>query len=300
VGWISINSDRCIIGLSEIRGKQGGEQMAEPEAALFLDYENIHIGMQRSFGAIPDVHILVVAIKEHFSKYGQIIIGKAYGDWERFVGVPAALQREQIEPVYIGAKRSFPHDAGLRPGVAKNAADIQLALDAQEMMHERGNINTFILVSGDYDFVPLVIRLHNNSKKVCLSGISTHTSKDLRDLVGDDFVCIDELLGLKALRTPNMPTVDWYALVKYIDQWEKGSMPFIGRKHFANKIPPFIIGKFSTPDGRNMVIGEATAAGIIQVYYVPNPKMEGTQTSAIRLNREHEFVQSVFKVDTSE
>lgn len=270
--------------------------MAKLEAALFLDYENIHIGMQTSFGAVPDIHVLVEAIKKRFSDYGNIIIGKAYGDWERFVGVPAALQREQIEPVYIGAKRKFSHDSGFRPGVAKNAADIQLVIDAQELMFTKENVNTFILISGDYDFVPLVIKLHNNSKRVCLSGIKAHTSRDLRDLVGDDFVSIDELLGLKALPAPNMPTVDWFSLVTFLDQWEKGSMPFIARKLFTNRIPPAVIGKYDTAEGRQMVVGEALAAGIIEVYYVPNPKMEGTQTAAIRLNRHHNFVQSLIAI----
>lgn len=268
------------------------------EAALFLDYENIHIGMQTTFGAIPDVHILVEAIKQHFSKYGTIIIGKAYGDWERFVGVPAALQREQIEPVYIGAKRSFGSESGLRPGVAKNAADIQLALDAQELIFTRSNINTFILISGDYDFVPLVIRLHNNSKLVCLSGIQARTSRDLKQLVGDDFVSIDELLGLKALSVPKVPTVDWYAFVKYLDQWERGSMPFIARKLFTSKLPPSVIGKFDSTEGRQMVVGEALAAGIVELHYVPNPNLPGTQTAAVRLNREHDFVQSIVGTPT--
>lgn len=267
--------------------------MANLESALFLDYENIHIGMETTFGAIPDIHILIDALTKHFSKYGTIIIGKAYGDWERFVGVPAALQREQIEPVYIGAKRSFGAQSGLRPGVAKNAADIQLALDAQELIFTRTNINTFILVSGDYDFVPLVIRLHNNSKRVCLSGIEARTSRDLRQLVGEDFVSIDQLLGLKALSVPRVPTVDWYAFVKYLAQWEKGPMPFIARNLFTTKLPPSIIGKFDTHEGRQMVVGEALVAGIIELYYVPNPKMPGTQTAAIRLNRSHDFVNSV-------
>jgi len=273
--------------------------MVNQESALFLDYENIHIGMETTFGAIPDVHVLAEAIKKHFSPHGSIIIGKAYGDWERFVGVPAALQREQIEPVYIGAKRQIGRESVLRPGIAKNAADIQLALDAQELIYTKPNINNFILVSGDYDFVPLVIRLHNDSKCVCLSGIEARTSRDLRQLAGTDFVSIDELLGLKALRIPKVPTVDWYALVNYLAQWEAGSMPFIARKYFAKRLPPSIVGKFDDDEGRKMVVGEALAAGILEAYYVPNPTIPGTQTAAIRLNRSHEFVQSVVGTNVS-
>jgi len=267
--------------------------MQQSECALFLDYENIHIGMETTFGAIPDVHVLTEAIRKHFAEYGTIIMGKAYGDWERFIGVPAALQREQIEPVYIGAKRSFRGETCQRLGVAKNAADIQLALDAQQLIYTRGNINTFILISGDYDFVPLVIRLHNNSKRVCLSGIQSRTSRDLKELAGDDFVSIDELLGLKSLSVPLIPSVDWYAFVNYLYRWETGSMPFIARKLFARNLPSAIIGKFDNEKGREDVVGEAIACGILELYYVPNPNAPGTQTSAIRLNRKHEFVQSV-------
>lgn len=267
--------------------------MSKTESALFLDYENIHIGMQTTFGAIPDVHVLAEAIRKRFAQDATIIIGKAYGDWERFVGVPAALQREQIEPVYIGAKRNVGSDTTFRPGVAKNAADIQLALDAQELIYTRPNVSNYILISGDYDFVPLVMRLHENSKRVCLSGIEARTSRELRALVNEDFVSIDELLGLKALGIPQMPSVDWYALVKYLAQWEGGSMPFIGRKYFINKLPPAILGRYCNDDGRQMVVGEAIAAGIIELYYVENPKIPGTQTSAIKLNKSNVFVKSV-------
>ena len=269
------------------------------ESALFLDYENIHIGMETTFGAVPEVHVLTEAIRQHFSQYGTIIVGKAYGDWERFVGVPAALQREQIEPIYIGGKRQLGHDSTLRPGVGKNAADIMLALDAQELIYTKPKINSFILVSGDYDFVPLVMRLHVNSKRVCLSGIEARTSRDLRQLVGKDFVSIDELLGLKALGIPKVPTVDWYALVNYLLQWETSPMPFIARKLFSNRLPSAVLGKFNNPEGRQMVVGEAVAAGILELYYVPNPQKPGTQTSAIKLNRSHDFVKAVLAAGTA-
>ncbi|MDY6916444.1 MAG: NYN domain-containing protein [Chloroflexota bacterium] len=273
--------------------------MVVQEMALFLDYENIHIGMETTFGAAPDVRVLVRAIQDHFSRYGSIIIGKAYGDWERFMGVPAAFQREQVEPVYIGAKRLFPSDATVRPGVAKNAADIQLALDAQELLFSRPNISNYILVSGDYDFVPLVIRLHQHSKRVCVCGIEKRTSRDLRDLAGDDFVSVDELLGLRALNVPKLATVDWYAFVSYLDRRERGSMPFIGRKLFARELPSAVVGRFDTKEGRENVVGEAVVAGMVDLYYVPNPRVAGTQTAAVRLNRDHEFVKSTLSSQTA-
>lgn len=267
--------------------------MATQESALFLDYENIHIGMETTFGAVPDVKILVEAIKRNFSKDGNIIIGKAYGDWERFKGVPAALQKEQIEPVYIGSKRQMGQEVVPRMGVAKNAADIQLALDAQELIYTKHSIKNYILISGDYDFVPLVIRLHSHSKKVCASGISRRTNKELRDLVGGDFVYLDELLGLKPLNTPNVPSVNWSAFVQFIAYREKGSMSFLGRKLIANQVPAEILGSYISYEGRMMVLGEAISAGILELYQVPNPVTPAYPTAAVRLNRANEFVKSV-------
>jgi hypothetical protein len=267
--------------------------MATQEAVLFLDYENIHIGMATTFGAVPDVKILVNAIKQHFSEYGNIIIGKAYGDWESFPGVPAALQKEQIEPVYIGAKRQLGQEVTPRIGVAKNAADIQLALDAQELVYTKRSMKNYILISGDYDFVPLVILLHSHSKKVCVSGISRRTNKELRDLVGGDFVYLDELLGLKPLNTPNVPSVNWSALVQFFAYREKGSMSFLGRKLIASQIPAEILGNYNSYEGRMMVLGEAISAGILEMYQVPNPVTPAYPTAAVKLNKANDFVKSV-------
>jgi len=281
------------VGIAKHNIEQYNASMAKQEAALFLDYENIHIGMERTFGATPDVNILVDSIKKHFSQYGDIIIGKAYGDWEQFPGVPPALQKEQVEPVYIGAKRILGQEATSRMGVAKNAADIQLALDAQELIYTKRSIKNYILISGDYDFVPLVIRLHGHSKKVCVSGISRSTNKELKGLVGEDFVYLDELLGLKPLETPNVPTVDWTAFVKYIAYREKGTMKFLGRSFLAQQVPPEILGNYNSHEGRMMVVGEAISAGILELYTVDNPQKPAFPTSAIKLRKNNNFVKSI-------
>lgn len=267
--------------------------MSAQESVLLLDYENIHIGMETTFGAIPDVHVLVEAIKHKFSDNAQIIIGKAYGDWERFPGVPAMLQKEQITPVYIGAKRNLGSESAFRTGVAKNAADIQLALDALELIYEKKKIKNYILISGDYDFVPLVIKLHSHSKRVCVSGISRHTSKDLRDLAGQDFIFLDELLGLKPLNTPNIQSVNWRGFVNYIAIREKGNLNFLGKKYIAEQIPSELLGRHTSREARLDVIGEAIAAGILKTYKVNNPTNPQRPTSAITLNRDNDFVKSI-------
>src|SRR3972149_6660544 len=113
--------------------------MARGQAAVFFDYENIYIGMEKVFGAAPDLPVLWEAILKKFCQGGSVVISKAYADWERFPGAPASLQGLAVEPVYIGAKRKV--GGGQRLGVAKNAADIQLALDAQELVFPRKPIN---------------------------------------------------------------------------------------------------------------------------------------------------------------
>ena len=265
--------------------------MPRQQAALFFDYANICIGMQKVFGAEPDLPVLWEAITKKFSPSGSFVISKAYADWERFTGVPAELQRLAVEPVYIGAKRKL--GGGERIGVAKNAADIQLALDAQELIYTRKTINRFVLVSGDYDFVPLVLRLMRHNKEFCVVGVERDTSRELRRLAGDNYASVDDLLGLKALSVPRVPGVDWARFIRVVDNYEQGSLQFVGRKLLTKQLPGSIIGGQYNRDLAIQCISEAIASNMLELYYVPNPEKEKTQTAAIRLNREHEYVKSV-------
>ena len=70
-------------------------------------------------------------------------------------------------------------------------------------------------------------------------------------------------------------------------------MPFVGRKLFTNQLPAQVLGGQYDHDRAVQCISEAVAAGILELYYVPNPKKEGTQTAAVRLNRSNEFVESL-------
>lgn len=140
---------------------------SKTQADLFFDYENICIGMQKAFGAAPNLAVLWESVSKRFVPSGSFVISKVYADWERFPGAPAELQRLAVEPVYVGAKRTVG-TGDERVGVAKNAADIQLALDAQELVFTRKAIGRFVLMSGDYDFVPLVLHLKRHNKEICI------------------------------------------------------------------------------------------------------------------------------------
>jgi uncharacterized LabA/DUF88 family protein len=267
--------------------------LAKDQAAAFFDYENIYIGMQKTFGAEPDVGVLWDVISKKFSAGTPFVISKAYADWERFRGAPAILQGLAVEPVYIGAKRKLGGEQ--RPGVAKNAADIQLALDAQELVFTRKAIKRFVLISGDYDFVPLVLHLRKNNKDVCVVGVERDTSRELRRLAGDNYAPVEDLMGLKPLAVPRVPGIDWEALVRAVAGYERGSMPFLGRKLFTNQLPAQVLGGHYHHDRAVQCVSEAVAAGILELYYVPNPQMEGTQTAAVRLNHSNEFVKSLLE-----
>ena len=278
-------------GLVKSEATESESQLAKQQAAAFFDYENIYIGMQKTFGAEPDVGILWDAISKKFSAGAPFVISKAYADWERFPGAPAVLQGLAVEPVYIGAKRKLGGEQ--RPGVAKNAADIQLALDAQELVFTKKAIRRFVLISGDYDFVPLVLHLRRNNKEVCVVGVERDTSRELRRLAGDNYAPVEDLLGLKPLAVPRVPGVDWAALVRVVEGYERGSMPFLGRKLLTRQLPAQVLGGQYDPDRAVQCVSEAIAAGVLELHYVPNPNMEGTQTAAVKLNHSNEFVKSL-------
>lgn len=82
-------------------------------------------------------------------------------------------------------------------------------------------------------------------------------------------------------------------MIKVVDGYERGSMPFLGRKLLTRQLPPSVLGGQCDESRAIQCISEAINAGLLELCYVPNPKKQGTQTAAVRLNRNNEFVKSV-------
>src|SRR6202035_5434983 len=153
--------------------------MAEGERSLavFIDFENLALGFQGRRDRFDILRVL-----ERLVEKGKIVAKKAYCDWSRFGGYTQPLHEAAIELVEI-PKRSQ---------TGKNSADIRLCVDALDLAYSKEHIDTFVVVSGDSDFSPLVSKLKENGKHVIGLGMQESTSDLLRDNC-DEFIYYEDL-----------------------------------------------------------------------------------------------------------
>ena len=129
---------------------------------MFVDFDNIEIGVKTTLSQTFDISVILEAIKER----GEVITKVAYGDWKRAGDHGRLLSQHAIRLV----------QRNLTPGGDKNGADINLALDALEMAFTHHHINAFVIVGGDSDFITLVEKLKQYDKKVFVVGGRQFTS----------------------------------------------------------------------------------------------------------------------------
>src|SRR6202795_183919 len=145
--------------------------------AIFIDFENLALGFQGRRDRFDIERVL-----ERLVEKGKIVAKKAYADWSRFAGYTAPLHEAAIELVEIPR----------RAQTGKNSADIRLCVDAMDLAYSKEHIDTFVIVSGDSDFSPLVSKLKENGKHVIGLGMQQSTSDLLRDNC-DEFIYYEDL-----------------------------------------------------------------------------------------------------------
>ena len=138
-------------------------QQSRLNIAVFIDFDNIEIGVKSTLGERFDVGAVLEAVKER----GEVVTKIAYGDWTRAGDYSRMLTQHAVRMV----------QRNLTPGGDKNGADINLALDALEMAFTHAHINAFVIVGGDSDFITLVEKLKQYDRKVFVVGGRSFTSQ---------------------------------------------------------------------------------------------------------------------------
>src|SRR6187455_2283103 len=131
--------------------------------AVFIDFDNIEIGVKTTLNLAFDIGAVLEAIKER----GEVVTKLAYGDWKRSGEHGRAMAQHAVRMV----------QRVMTPGGDKNGADINLALDALEMAFTHAHINAFVIVGGDSDFITLVEKLKQYDRKVFVVGGRAFTSQ---------------------------------------------------------------------------------------------------------------------------
>src|SRR6201998_3138190 len=151
----------------------------ETNLALFCDFENIALGVRDARYAQFDI----TKVLERLLLKGNIVVKKAYCDWERYKEFKADMHQASFELIEI------PH---VRQS-GKNSADIRMVVDALDLCYTKSHVDTFVIISGDSDFSPLVSKLGENNKVVIGVGVKNSTS-DLFISNCDEFIFYDDLV----------------------------------------------------------------------------------------------------------
>jgi uncharacterized protein (TIGR00288 family) len=147
--------------------------------AVFCDFENVALGVRDAKYAKFNIgHVL-----ERLLLKGSIVVKKAYCDWERYKEFKAVMHEAAFELIEI------PH---VRQS-GKNSADIRMVVDALDLCYTKAHVDTFVIISGDSDFSPLVSKLRENNKTVIGVGVK-NSSSDLLISNCDEFIYYDDLV----------------------------------------------------------------------------------------------------------
>jgi uncharacterized protein (TIGR00288 family) len=153
--------------------------------AVFIDFDNVEIGVKSTIGGQFDIGLVLEAIKER----GEIVTKIAYSDWKRAGDYSRLLTQHAIRMV----------QRNLTPGGDKNGADITMALDALEMAFTHDHINAFVIVGGDSDFISLVEKLKQYGRKVIVVGGRQFTSATMQRNC-HEFIAYENLVGSRGGR----------------------------------------------------------------------------------------------------
>ena len=216
------------------------------DLAVFIDWENIYISTVTEYGAKPNVS----AILEKSREYGRIVSATAYADWTDgdFRDAPPTLYSNGISPRYISA-RYFP--GGRSQKRRTNSIDVMLAVECSDFLHYHPQVDTYVLVTGDGDFIPLVSLLRSRGKTVVVIGVSEATSYHLIESA-DHFISYASLLEEERAarardRAPKKKTSDPYKeLVRAVEALKKG-----GKTRVLGQVKQQMIVQLGSFDERN-------------------------------------------------
>jgi uncharacterized LabA/DUF88 family protein len=217
------------------------------DLAIFIDWENIYISTVTEYNSKPNVSAILEKAREH----GRVVSATAYADWTDgdFRDAPPTLYSNGISPRYISA-RYFP--GGRSQKRRTNSIDVMLAVECADFLHHHAQVDSYVLVTGDGDFIPLVSLLRSRGKKVVVIGVSEATSYHLIESA-DEFISYASLLEEERAarvreRAPKKKTTDPYReLVRAVEVLKKG-----GKTRVLGQVKQQMIVQLGSFDERNV------------------------------------------------
>ncbi len=157
------------------------------DVAVFIDFENIYISVRNRYEANPNFE----SIMDLCQRYGRVTIARAYADWYRYPRVTNALYANAIEPMYVPTYH-YDRDQGRTGRAIKNSVDMHLCIDLMKTLYAFDNIGTYVLITGDRDFIPLINAVRQLGKRTVVIGVAQATASHLAQSA-DEFLYYNQV-----------------------------------------------------------------------------------------------------------
>ncbi len=164
------------------------QKLSGGDVAVFIDFENIYISVRNRYDANPNFE----SIMDLCQRYGRVTIARAYADWYRYPRVTNALYANAIEPMYVPTYH-YDREAGRTGRAIKNAVDMHLCIDMMKTLYAYSTIESFVLVTGDRDFIPLINAVRQVGKRTIVIGVAQATASHLAQ-AADEFIYYNQVV----------------------------------------------------------------------------------------------------------
>jgi uncharacterized protein (TIGR00288 family) len=187
-------------------------EQVRKDVAVFIDFENIYVSVRDKLDTNPNFEIIM----DRCNELGRVILARAYADWYRYPRITSALYANNIEPMYVPTYY-YDKDAGRTGRPIKNSVDMNLCIEAMRTLFTMPGLSTFVLITGDRDFIPLVNSIRQQGKDVIIIGVGGAASSHLAQSA-DEFIFYEHLIGKQIAVAPSTAASRRYS---EIDEFER-------------------------------------------------------------------------------
>ncbi|MFZ9857435.1 MAG: NYN domain-containing protein [Roseiflexaceae bacterium] len=187
-------------------------EQVRKDVAVFIDFENIYVSVRDKLDTNPNFEIIM----DRCNELGRVILARAYADWYRYPRITSALYANNIEPMYVPTYY-YDKDAGRTGRPIKNSVDMNLCIEAMRTLFTMPGLSTFVLITGDRDFIPLVNSIRQQGKDVIIIGVGGAASSHLAQSA-DEFIFYEHLIGKQIATAPAATSNRRYS---EIDEFER-------------------------------------------------------------------------------